>query len=119
MTGRDLPGRDEVAGRRHDDSRLTLHGLQHHGSHGVVDGGGQRFNVPERHERHVAGKRLERLAICGLVRDAQRAHRAAMEAVLGRDDPRPAGAPGDLERRLVGLGARVGEEDLGVVPEKG
>ena len=42
----------------------------------------------------------------------ERAHGAAVEGALGGDDVGAAGAPGQLERRLVGLGAGVGEEHL-------
>ena len=67
---------------------------------------------PYGHEPHAAGQRLERLAVGRLAGERERAHRAAVE---GR--PRaattsgPAGAPADLERGLVGLGAGVAEED--------
>ena len=43
--------------------------------------------------------------------ERQRAHRPAVEGALGGDHLGPAGEPADLERRLVGLGAGVAEED--------
>ena len=79
----------------------------------VVDGRREGVGVPVRDEDHVAGQRLERLPVLGVVGDRQRTHGAAVEGALGGDDLGPAGRPGDLERGLVGLGAGVGEEDLG------
>ena len=42
-----------------------------------------------------------------------------MERPLGGDQPGAAGAPGQLEGGLVGLGAGVGEEDLAVAGDQG
>ena len=60
-----------------------------------------------------AGQRLERRALRRLAGQGERAHRAAVEAALGGDHRRAAGAPGELERRLVGLGAGVGRRTPG------
>ena len=68
--------------------------------------------VAVRHEGDAAGQRLERLAVGRLGGQRERAHGAAVEGALGGDDVGAAGAPGELERGLVGLGAGVGEEDL-------
>ena len=72
----------------------------------------QGVGVAVRDEIDVARQRRERLAVLRVVGDRQGAERPAVERPLGRDDLGPAGHPGDLERRLVGLGAGVGEEDL-------
>ena len=52
------------------------------------------------------------LAVGRLGGQRERAHGAAVEGALGGDHVGAAGAPGQLERRLVGLGAGVGEEHL-------
>ena len=63
---------------------------------------------------HPARQRLERLAHVRLAGERERAHRAAVERVDEREHPgaRAAGLlqSGELERRLVRLGARVAEE---------
>ena len=102
----------EVAVRRHDDAGLALDRLEHDRGGLVGDRGGQRVGVAVRHEGDVAGQRLERLAVGRLGGERERAHGAAVEAALGGDDVGAAGAPGELERGLVGLGAGVGEEHL-------
>ena len=106
----DLAGPGQVAGRRHDDAVLALDRLEDHGGGLVVDRCGKRLGVAVRDEDHVAGQRLERLAVLRVVGDRQRPHRPAVERALARDDLGPPGQPGDLERGLVGLGAGVGEE---------
>ena len=102
----------EVALRRHDDAGLALDRLEQHGRGLVGDGRGERVGVAVRHEGDDAGQRLERRAVGLLGGQRQRAHGAAVEAALGRDHVGAAGTAGQLERRLVGLGAGVGEEDL-------
>src|SRR3712207_9540912 len=62
----------------------------------------------------VPRQRLERSSVFGVVGDGERAHGPTVEGTLGGDQPGPAGHPAELERGLVGLGARVGEEDAGV-----
>src|SRR6202043_3655001 len=70
----------------------------------------------------VEAEWLERRADRLLARDGERAHCPAVEAVVGGDHDRPALsgmlAADDLERRLVGLGARVAEEDAGVLVQQ-
>ena len=104
----------EIVRRRHHDTVLALDGLQHDGGCRVVDGRGESAGVAVRDEDHVAGQRRERLAVLRAVSDGQGAHRPSVEGALGGDDLGPTGGSGDLEGGLVGLGAGVGEEDLGL-----
>ena len=110
----DLAGGGEVRGGRDDHARLALDRLEDDGGRLVGDGPGERGLVAVRHEGDVAGQRLERRAVRLLRRQRERPHRAAVEGALGGDQVRTAGAPGELEGRLVGLGAGVGEEDPSV-----
>ena len=114
----DPPGGGEVAVGRHDDTGLALDRLQHDRRGLVGHGRGERLGVAVGHAGDVAGQRLERLAGRGLVGERQRAHRPAVEGALGGDQVGPAGAPGELEGGLVGLGAGVGEEHPAVGAEQ-
>ena len=61
------------------------------------------------------GQRLERRLLLRLAGGRQRGQRAAVEGVVGADHHVAAAAgpaSGQLEGALVGLGPRVGEEDL-------
>ena len=108
----DGAGGGEVALGRHDDAGLALHRLEQDRRGLVGDRGRERLGVAVRHEGHVAGQRQERRPVRLLGRQRERAHGPAVEAALGRDDVGAAGPPGELERRLVGLGAGVGDEHL-------
>src|SRR4029077_15637104 len=74
--------------------------------------------VAERNEANRRHERPEAVAALRLAGDAERAERAAVEAVLERDDLGPLGlgarddliAARQLQRRLVRLGAGVAEE---------
>ena len=101
----------QVARRGHDHAALALDRLQQDRRGRVVDRRGEGLGVAVRHDGDVAGQRPERLGLGRLRGQRQRAHRAAVEAARGDDDAGAAGAAGHLERRLVGLGAGVGEED--------
>ena len=107
----DLAGGGEVVGGRDDHARLALDRFEDDGRGLVGDGLRERGLVAVRHEGDVAGQRLERRAVRLLRRQRERAHGAAVEGALGGDQVGTAGAPGELEGRLVGLGAGVGEED--------
>ena len=75
----------------------------------------ERCVVDHRQQRAEAGALLDLR-----VRQAQGAHRAAVEAALEGDDPGPMGViAGQLDRALHRLGARVGEEDAGRLAERG
>ena len=106
----DLAGGGEVRGGRDDHARLALDRFEDHGRGLVGDGLRECGLVAVRHEGDVAGQRLERRAVRLLRRQRERAHGAAVEGALGGDQVGTAGAPGQLEGRLVGLGAGVGEE---------
>ncbi len=116
VPGGDLAGCREVAVRWDDDPGLALDGFEDDGGTGVVDGGGERLDVAVGDEGDVTRQRLEGLAVGRLRRQGQRAHGATVEGALGRDQPGPAGAAGELQGRLVGLGAGVAEEDPPVCP---
>ena len=112
----DPPRGREVALGRDLDAGLALDRLEQDRRGPVGDRLGERPLVAVRHEGDVARQRLERLAVGRLGGQRQRAHGAAVEAALGGHDVGAAGAPGQLERRLVGLGAGVGEEHLARPP---
>jgi hypothetical protein len=77
------------------------------------DGGLQGLDVVRPGERDAGKERLESLPLGRLPRRRQSAERPPVEAAVERDDARPAGRlPGDLERCLVRLGARVAEKRL-------
>ena len=94
---------------------LALHRLEQHGGHGRVDGRLERVEVVPGHVPEALGQRLERLVLGGLAGGVQRGERAAVERAVGADDDVAAPAAplaGQLDGALVGLGARVAEEDL-------
>ncbi|MBK7643402.1 MAG: hypothetical protein IPJ19_10190 [Planctomycetes bacterium] len=77
----------------------------------------ERLEVVCRYELDARDERLEGLAVLGRVRHGERAHGAAVEAALERDEAGASGLAdhalvlaGDLERRFDCLGAAVGEE---------
>ena len=110
MVGGELPHRREVVRRRHHHPAFAHDGFEKDCSGLRSDRGGHRIDVAVRHVPHTGRHRLERCAFGGLAGQCERAHRASVERLLGRYDLWPPGAPGDLERRLVGLGAGIAEE---------
>ena len=122
-TGRvaDGTGRAQVAVRRRDHTALTENGLEKHGGCLLGDGRGEGVGVAVRHESHVGTERAERLTDRRLSGQGQRTQRTAVETAIGRDDvgaPRPRVPPYQLVRRLVRLGAAVGEEHPAVDVEQ-
>ena len=111
VAGGELAGRAEVLLRQRQHSGLALDRLEH--ERGDVPRGEGRLecgHVAGGQKLDPAGQRLEGGAVGLLVGEGERAHGAAVEALLEREDPGPAGAAGDLEGGLVGLGAGVREE---------
>ena len=106
-----LAGGLEEAGRRDDDPGLAHDRLEDDGGGAVGHGGAQGGGVAVGDERDRTGQGLERRALRGLAGDGERAHRAAVERALAGDPaatgPQPAR---QLQRRLVRLGAGVGEQ---------
>lgn len=70
------------------------------GSEGALEGG----QVGIRHPADAGEQGFERLAVGGLGGEGECAGAAAVEGSVHRDDPRPAGAPRQLDRRLERLG---------------
>src|SRR6266545_3313926 len=110
LLGGDLPRRLQITRRRYDDPVLPLQRLQDH--HGGIHGDlpGKRPDVPVRHVADIARQRLERLGLGRLAGERQGTHGPAVEPAVGGHHLSPPGTPGQLERRLVGLRAGVGEE---------
>ncbi len=107
------------------DATLALDGLDADGAEFAAVAGGELLlevvDVVEGDELDAGDQGIEGLAVLGFVGGRDRAHGAAMEAMLEREDLGSDGATlgaeefgvdaGELERRLPGLGARVAEED--------
>src|SRR5690606_32045843 len=117
VPGGEVARGDEVARREGAHARLALHGLDDERGDLAALGHGrgrerllERGDVVERDELDPARERLERLAVRGLRRQRERPHGPAVEAALEREDARASRAARHLERRLVGLRARVREE---------
>ncbi len=77
----------------------------------------QRFHVVARHKAHALQHGIEVLAVFRLAGEGQRAHGAAVERIIERDDDRllrtahrVPGSAHQLQRALNRLGAAVGEE---------
>jgi len=110
----------QVARRRQVDAALGLDGLGDDGAGAVADRGPRRLQVGEGDEAHVGEQRAEALPVLGLAGHRQRAEGPAVEALVEGDDLHPARlaahhrlvAPRELQGGLVGLGARIAEEDL-------
>ncbi len=109
----------EVVGGRRVHAALALHRFDHHRRD-------RRDRSPRRARRgrrtrtwrNPSGIGWNGSCLVGLAGRGERGERAAVEAAERRhDDVAPAAAElaGELERRLVGLGARVAEEDLPAV----
>jgi len=104
----------EVLGRGRVDPSLPLHGLQEHGRHDVaVDSPVEGVEVAPGHVPEALGQGLKSLVLLGLAGGVQRGQRAPVEGPVGADHHVSAAAAplaGQLQRTLVGLGPRVGEE---------
>src|SRR4030095_5291173 len=100
----------EAPARRQEDAALGLDGLDDDGAGLVRHRGAHRVRVTEREEAHGTDERAEPGAVLLLPRDGERAHGAAVEPVLERDELDTLGlaardrlpAARELERRLVG-----------------
>ena len=114
--GAERPHRGQVVRARDHDAALALERLQQDGRDRVgVERLVQRGDVVVGHVLETLGQRHEGRLLLGLAGGGERGQRAAVERVVGADHDMAAGtgpAPGQLERALVGLGARVAEEDL-------
>ena len=106
----------QVVVGRHDDARLALDGLDQHRDGVVVDRGGHRVGVTERHRTEARGVRAEAAAGGLVVGEADDRGGAAVEVVVRHDDVAlsgghalDVGAPlaGHLDAALDGLGAAV------------
>ncbi len=114
VPGSDIARRRQIAIGRHHDAALPHDRLQENRSGVVTDRGRQRVGVAVGHVGDVAGQRRERRLLTRLAGQSQGAHRPAVETTLRRNQFRAAGQPGQLERRLVGLGAGVAEQHPGL-----
>ena len=115
-------GRQFAAGLQKFRCRLlnaafALDGLQHDAADLVVHGGTQSFDIVARHEAHALQHGIEIFAVLGLAGERQRAHGAAVERIVERDDDRllrptdgVSGGAHHFQRAFDGLGAAVGEE---------
>ena len=106
----------EVIGRRDDDARLALDGLEQDGDRVVGDGRLEGGRIPVGHGHETGRERREAVARLRVVREAHDRRRAAVEVAAHNDDlGRAVGhalhavAPraSELDRRLDGFGARV------------
>src|SRR5437763_287459 len=82
---------------------------------GRVEGALELVEVAPRDVPEAFRQRLERFVLLRLPRGMQRGQCAPVERAVGADDHMPAPATvlaGQLDGRLVGLGARVAEEHL-------
>ena len=109
----------EVAGRRDVDAALALHRLDDERGRRAVDRGARGVEIAERHDGLVAQQRLVGIAVLRLADHLERAERAAVERVLGRDEAHPAGgAVRELQRAVDRLGARVHDERARRAPRR-
>ncbi len=100
---------------RNADAAFALDRLDHDGRRLVVDQPGHGVQVAERGVDEAGHQRPEPLVVLRLRGGRGRAQRAAVEAALEGDDLVALLGrvqPGELDGRLVGLGARVAEERL-------
>ena len=104
-------GGGQVAGRGGQHAALPQHRLEQHHRGLLAHGAGQRVGVPVGHVPDAAGQRRERGGLDGWPVRASAPMVRPWKDALGGDHLGPAGEPADLERRLVGLGAGVAEED--------
>ena len=112
-----LPHLSQVAGRRRDDSDLAHHRLEQHRD-GLVRGGGlDGGGIVVRDVDEAVRQRPERVGVFVLPAGGDRRKRSAVKRPGGGDDlERATSVPGaplarQLDRRLVGFGAGVAEED--------
>ena len=108
----------QVAVVGHDDAALALDGLDEHGGRPAVDGALEGLQVVVGDVLEAGGKRLEAVVVLLLGGRRHRGQRPAVEAAVHADDVAAVASavllgplPGELDGRLVGLRARVREED--------
>ena len=108
------PGQEAVG--RNADAAFALDRLDQDRRGFVVDQPRHGVEIAERGVDEAGHQRPEALVVFRLSGGGDRAHRAAVEAALERDDLVAAFGgvvqPGELDRRLVGLGAGIAEERL-------
>ncbi len=112
----ELPQTGKVLGTRDVNSTFALDRLDQHRGGLVVEGPGDGSEIVVRHVLEPGNHRLETHMVLGLGRRRQCGISPAVEAPFHCDDLEPALrmaiCPGQLDRRLVGLGAAVAEEAL-------
>src|SRR5690606_7400335 len=110
VAGGELASRAQVALGQLDDARLALDGLDDERGH--VAGGESRLERVDARRKVLDSRqqRLEGRAQRGLAGEAERAHRATVEAVLECQDAGLAREACELDGRLDRLGARVAQE---------
>ncbi len=120
-----LAHRLQVLGRRGIHAAFALHRLEEHRRHPIVERGGEHVDVGERDLTEPGRQRLKRLLLLGLTGRGERRERAPVKrAVRGHDvvalgpAVRLAVPARELDRGLVGLGARVAEEHAAAAAEQ-
>ena len=115
----------QVLGCRGVHAAFALHRFEHHRGDAIVERVRERVDVLELHLPEAARKRLERLLLLRLARGGERRERAAVERAVRGDHVVPLGtavalpvAAGELDRALVGLRTRVGEEHASAATEQ-
>src|SRR5450432_157856 len=119
--GADVARRTQIALRSGNHAALAQHRFEKYSRSAFGDRGRERLGVTVRHEHDIGAERTERLADRRFAGERERAHRATVEAALGRDDVAAIGAgvpPHQLVSGLVGLSAAIGEEHFGVSAEQ-
>jgi hypothetical protein len=113
----ELPEPRQKPGRRREDAPFAEHRLNEDRGHVGAHGGGGRLEIAVVDVRHAWQGRPEALAVFRVPGDGDGPEGAAVERVFERDDAVAVRlalgeevAAGELDHRLVGLGAGVAEE---------